>query len=329
MQLDMHYHATYCMARTAGLTIEAARIIATAAQFVDDNAQKDEANFTDASQCRVEATAHHALNIENIDPDDQRKVWVPFHFLPGNKGKRFTKKLVCHKDSKIAREMVENHLSQKDKDYYLELIGVMAHVYADTFAHYGFSGVSSRHNKVINNSFEFDSKLTPEMKKYITDKKDSFFSRFTSLIRNIKSTAAENLSGALGHGAVVTFPDRPYLKWRFDYERKDKSKRDSGWRDNPKTYLEYCKKIHAIFVRVAKNNSAFQDKSAYREWSDLAPRVNKILRAQGTKAERIKAWKRATKRKKLFNVSEDIPEYTDWNEGFDQLDGAKSGASEI
>ena len=32
----------------------------------------------------------------------------------------------------------------------------MAHVYADTFSHYGFSGVSSRNNKVDGSSFELD-----------------------------------------------------------------------------------------------------------------------------------------------------------------------------
>ena len=37
MQLDMHYYATYAMARAAGIEPDDARIIATSAQFVDDN----------------------------------------------------------------------------------------------------------------------------------------------------------------------------------------------------------------------------------------------------------------------------------------------------
>ncbi|WP_459657364.1 DUF6765 family protein [Vibrio rotiferianus] len=39
---------------------------------------------------------------------------------------------------------------------------------------------------------------------------------FNPFARNIKSHLAEEPSGALGHGGVATFPDRPYLKWRLN-----------------------------------------------------------------------------------------------------------------
>ena len=45
MQVDMHYYGTYAMARAAGLTKEKAKTIATAAQFVDDNANKETIEF--------------------------------------------------------------------------------------------------------------------------------------------------------------------------------------------------------------------------------------------------------------------------------------------
>ena len=67
MQLDMHYYGTYAMARAAGLQPEAAVIIATAAQFVDDNAEKGGVEFRDGGRLDYEATAHHSLNIKNID----------------------------------------------------------------------------------------------------------------------------------------------------------------------------------------------------------------------------------------------------------------------
>ena len=37
----MHYYGTYAMARAAGITRNAAKVIAVAAQFVDDNAAKE------------------------------------------------------------------------------------------------------------------------------------------------------------------------------------------------------------------------------------------------------------------------------------------------
>ena len=81
MQIDMHYYGTYCVARAAGLNRESARIIATAAQFVDDNAQENGIDLADASACRVEATAHHTADLSNIDPDDQRTSMGTFPFL--------------------------------------------------------------------------------------------------------------------------------------------------------------------------------------------------------------------------------------------------------
>jgi len=74
MQIDMHYYGTYAMARAAGLTPQAAKVIATAAQFVDDNAEKESIEFRDGGRLDAEATAHHAFNLKNIDLEDQRKI---------------------------------------------------------------------------------------------------------------------------------------------------------------------------------------------------------------------------------------------------------------
>lgn len=315
----MHYYGTYCLARTAGLTRESARVIATAAQFVDDNAQQTNIDFKDAASCSVEPTAHHTTDIQNIDGESQRQVWVPFHFLPGNEGDSFTERLICRKDSAIAQQMCANHLQQSDKPYFLPLLGIMAHVYADTFAHYGFSGVSSRHNRVDSESFEFKD-LNDNIKDYILEKKSSFFSRFNPIVQNIKSHLAQELSGALGHGGVVTFPDRPYLQWRFNYEESG----DSGWRSNVESFLEYSQKIHTIFTAIAQGNPALADTNQAQTWEQLEPKVLEILQLQAKGIDRIEAWKQAAQFSELFNIAEDIPEYRHWNDGFERLNENES-----
>nr|WP_054650429.1 DUF6765 family protein [Salidesulfovibrio brasiliensis] len=80
MQSDMHYFGTYVMARCAGLKPEACRILASASQLVDDNGAKGELDFFDGATLNSEATGHHWWQGENLDRDDQRQVWVPFHF---------------------------------------------------------------------------------------------------------------------------------------------------------------------------------------------------------------------------------------------------------
>ncbi|MCD6399368.1 hypothetical protein J7L85_01095 [candidate division WOR-3 bacterium] len=308
MQIDMHYYGTYAMARAAGITRNAAKIIATAAQFVDDNAAKNSIEFRDGGRLDAEATAHHAVDRKNIDLEDQRKIWVPFHFLPGNHGKTYTERLVCQKDSEIAREMVKHNLSLADRSYALPLIGITAHVYADTFSHYGFSGISSRRNKIINNSFEF-KELDTKMKKYILDKAKEFKVNYPDeggLLTNVKSWFAEKLSGALGHGAAVTFPDRPYLKWSFMYEDPES---DSGERDNPASFIEGCEALYKLFRNFAKARPDCAEND-FSKFSDIRKEVKDILCRQEPKKKRIQAWQNAAKNGNLFATgTEAIPLY--------------------
>ena len=308
MQIDMHYYGTYAMARAAGITRNAAKIIATAAQFVDDNAAKDSIEFRDGGRLDAEATAHHAVDRKNIDLEDQRKIWVPFHFLPGNQGKTYTERLMCRKDSEIAQEMVKNNLSLADRPYALPLIGITAHVYADTFSHYGFSGISSRRNKIVNDSFKFKD-LDTKMERYILDKAEKFKENYPEeggFLTNIKSWLAEKLSGALGHGAAVTFPDRPYLKWSFKYEDPESN---SGERDNPATFIEGCEALHKLFRTFAKARPDCAGND-FSRFSDIKKEIEGILIRQEPKKKRIQAWESAAKNGNLFATGpETIPRY--------------------
>ncbi|MCD6389340.1 MAG: hypothetical protein J7L69_08000 [Desulfobulbaceae bacterium] len=308
MQIDMHYYGTYAMARAAGITRKAAGIIATAAQFVDDNASKDSIEFRDGGRLDAEATAHHAANLKNIDLEDQRKIWVPFHFLPGNSGKTYTERLVCRKDSDIVRELVRYNLALADRPYALPLMGITAHIYADTFSHYGFSGISSRRNKIINDSFQFRS-LDKKTEKYILEKAKKYkedYPREGGWLDNVKSWFAEGLSGGLGHGAAMTFPDRPFLKWSFTYEDP---KTSSGLRDNQATFLEGCEALYNLFRDFAQARPDCAEKE-FVKFSDIDQQVADILSLQAPKEKRIQAWQSAAKNGKLFAAgSESIPGY--------------------
>lgn len=325
MQLDMHYYGTYAMARAAGLNAKTAKTIATAAQFVDDNARKDSIEFRDGARLDSEATAHHAFNIKNIDLEDQRKIWVPFHFLPGNEGSSYTERLLCRRDSKIANEMLKYVLTLSNKHYSPLLIGIAAHVYADTFAHYGFSGISSRRNKIAQIDLDPDEELDAKTKKYLEDKKKLFqenYAKEEGFLTNIKSWFAESLSGALGHGAAVTFPDRPFLKWSFSYEDPVGL---SGLRDNPATFIEACQKLHGFFREFAKAEPQYVDGQVTR-FSDIKTEVKKIIGVQAPKADRIAAWRDAAANGRLFaGGHEKIPPYNadNWHNQRENLERKK------
>lgn len=304
MQEDMHYYGTYAMARAAGMEVKHAKVIAYAAQYVDDSTAKNSEVHKDGGMFQLIATAHtNAEAIKNaaVDHLEQRQVWVPFHFYPGNLGQDASERLVCVKDSDIAQEMVQNHIRHAVRvknEYGLTLMGIMAHVYADTFSHYGFSGVSSSNNEVDGKSFELDVK-DEQVKAYIMDKFTAFMKKYTSNwfienFRYIASKGASAMTGALGHGAVGTYPDRPFLRWRFNFTKNNK---DSGWRENSKTYLVACEKLHAAFGDYAKQAGIAKNPV---EFNAIKATVAEILCLESAKEGRIDAWKTAINTGKLY-----------------------------
>ena len=309
MQLDMHYYGTYAMARTAGLLPSVCKTIATAAQFVDDNAASSHIEFQDGGRIDAQATAHHVGDvIKNLNAEDQRQVWVPFHFLPGNEGATFSERLLCRKDSKIAKEMIKHHLNYAKQDVGVCLIGVAAHVYADTFSHHGFSGVGSRRNRIDNDSIKFSEGLDPDIARYLRGKEKAFFrshGKGGGFIANIKSWLAETISGALGHGAVCTYPDRPYLKWSFEYEYPE---RDRVPRQNPKDFLDGCRALHQMFTRLGKANPALSNGDGVK-FPHIRKSVAGILAFEARKEDRVDRWCKAAKTRKLSPKGFQIPRY--------------------
>lgn len=340
MQADMHYYGTYCLARAAGLTIEAAQIAASAAQYVDDNVHGEPVVMKDGARLQREPTAHHITDVvENINPSDQRNVWVPFHFLPGNETEDgdtdYTIRLRCRKDSEPARFMVDHVLNLAAGDMVaLERIGITAHVYADTFSHHGFSGVGSRRNMVESESFTFEH--DEETVAALRAKGEKFFGKFKAYggvvanvkewrnaisqrVAAVKSTIGEIGAGALGHGSVATYPDQPYLRWSFEYSHPS---RHRVQRDNHADFLDACRALHDMFRRFAETRADFADGSG-RAFAEVEDVVREILATPKGEGERIAAWRNAATTGRLFAQNEDIPPYLGdaWTAWLKESDG--------
>ncbi len=328
MQIDMHYYGVFALARAAGLDHEAARIVATASQFVDDNGDKGHVAFDDGGRIDFEATAHHTTHFKNIDEVDQRQICVPFHFLPGGEGDRFLECLVCRKDSQLARKMVDHALANMDRSFALELAGLTAHVYADTFSHYGFSGISAAENKVVNDSFDLGD-LEPSIREYIAGKAADFLEKYgmdCGRLDNILSSMAERFSCALGHGAVLTYPDRPYLVWSFAYE---KTGQRCETRNNPRTFLDACRALYNFFGKIAEARPEYSEGSP-RKFEDLEDTITRILKKQADRDGRIGAWRSAVSEGLFFgDAQKTVPTYggESWLGEADVLEKRPSGMS--
>ncbi len=210
MQIDFHHAVSYVLSRLAGFSREESEIISYSSQYVDDATIHGIIRFTNNAMYTRTSSAHKLIDFHNTVSAENYRVWVPFHFLPGNGGLKagedpeggFINKLVCYPDSYVAEEMLTYCIADHDKPYGLHRLGVTIHVLADTFAHQGFSGVIHK----INDVLRLDSDLKTESLGFFKD-----------LLERLKTLFIDRAL-PLGHGAALTCPDLPYLKWGYTNE---------------------------------------------------------------------------------------------------------------
>jgi hypothetical protein len=218
MQIDMHFYGVYALARAAGMSDAIARKIAYASQFVDDAIDDDCIILDDNRAIVPTMTSHKPIDYQNALAGDQWKVWIPFHFLPGYKGKKIK--------------------------------------------------ISTKHSSGIMS--------------YLRAKYEEFKTRFISGFPEVIP---------VGHGAVGTYPDRPYLAWEYTYElRKEGSSRKKVIRDNLKDFLKGSERIHEYFKRFVQLDPHHGDAGSGKDWAEIKPAVQDILKTEGPKDKRIEKW---------------------------------------
>lgn len=232
MQLDFHHAVTYVLARLAGFPHGKAVIVAHASQYVDDAINQGTLTFDDGSIYEHIASAHTTWDIaHHLRNREDWRVWVPFHFLPGNNGAPAgadpgeatpAQRLQCLPDSPMAERMWEACIQTRGQANALQRLGITAHTYADTFAHQRFCGIRSDWNQVGQIRL---GRSSPEL---------------DLLLAEAMAVDASHLD--LGHGGVATFPDLPFLPWSYvDSNGKEVP------RDNLAIHLTACRRLHANF----------------------------------------------------------------------------------
>jgi hypothetical protein len=244
MQIDFHHGVTYCVARLAGFKPESASIIAHSAQYVDDATSSGLIKFDNDALFQRISSAHKKLDYRNFEELANHRVWIPFHFLPGNQGspasqaptQDFTQRLICYPDSYVARDMVADCIRRQNRPYALHRLGVVMHVYVDTWAHQGFAGI----NHPINRASDLiDAEGNPDLVHRERIKK--FFAE--NIINRITGMLIGDVF-PLGHGSVLSYPDKPFLKWGYTNGLNEKVVRD-----NPTDFLQAAEQMCRWFQR--------------------------------------------------------------------------------
>jgi hypothetical protein len=128
------------------------------------------------------------------------------------------------------------------------------------------------------------------------------------------SDGAELASGALGHGAVATFPDQPYLEWSYVYEQPERVYGAGNVeRQNVNDFVEGAEALHTMFRAFAKNRPDLTDKTGGFDFQQIRPKVHEILGQIVDRDGRIRAWKSAFDGGAFSRTGIDpMPTYDSW-----------------
>ena len=310
MKKDAHYYALLAMSRSVGIEKETAHKIAYASQFVDDAKVNKITLAADnpsdlLSQLGDEiinaATCHSYSDLSTYNYSSMTANTSAFHFVPGCEGRNFPKKMRCKKESKIIKSIVEEAVNNADPIK----LGITLHAYADTFSHQGFSGIASKVNDVEgvreNNQIYISNYQLLKEKRW-----KEIGTRITTFLSEL---IKDRVVPAYGHGQVYSYPDIPYLEWRYEYDATDNfsSQYQVSRVKNTERFIEALKKIKDILQKFLENNNQYRDDSIvevdYEEF-------NSILTARKVEEERIADWKDFMLTKGLLSSSDqNIIEY--------------------
>ncbi|MFC1885891.1 DUF6765 family protein [Thermodesulfobacteriota bacterium] len=115
MHLDFHFYAIYVLCRCNGMSPENSKKVAYASQYTDDATYGHEIEFENGGRFQQAISAHIVLR-ENMD---------------------------------IAQDMVREVAGLRNKPYILHRLGIVLHLYADTWSHRDSSGMGSELNEVF------------------------------------------------------------------------------------------------------------------------------------------------------------------------------------
>lgn len=248
MQKDFHYYCIAVLAKAAGFSPEDALTIAYASQYVDDATESEPMNVG-GTLFEPARTAHYG--IECFDWSVQKRIYIPFHFVPPQRITSSGHSFITEPDSSFAREILNTACLNDDGEYTRTLcaLGIALHTYADTWAHKGFSGRNDQENDVEG----------------IEYKKSNAWHR--PLWDNIRL----DMLPKIGHAQAGNYPDMPYEVWRYT-----NTKRVVVTRNNALEFLKATERIY-FFLRKAMRRISHSSQTDVIAWHAISDDIRKLL----------------------------------------------------
>ena len=271
MQTDFHFYAVYALARAAGFDPGDSHTVAYASEHTDDAKYAHTLDFENGGRFKQVLTAHRFLHWRVLDDATCYRIWLPFHFLPGNQGADFYERMVTRAGGSIAKRLMDDLLSSHHKPYFLHRLGIFLHCYADTWSHQNFLGVKQESmNRVRRVKIKGLSR-----------------SEFLAHLRWLKKRVLEYAAPGLGHAQAGSIPDEPYREWR--YQNHAGKIFDIT---NSKRSLDAAQGCYEVMTRFLYVFPGYSRRSP-RPWHEFAKSFENLFRHDGDLKERIQAWKNA------------------------------------
>ncbi len=274
--------------------------MAYASQFVDDakvnhivlkeNTHLEHDRIDNKPSFFNMATCHSYFRIKTFNYEAMINNTTAFHFVPGCKGENFSRKLRCAKESPVILDLLQEVLQKDD----LIKLGIVLHVYADSYSHQGFSGILSKVNDI--KECKVKTKGLPV-----------FFDRVIQLLKRLDRNRYEaffdSAVPAYGHGQALDYPDRPYLTWSYQYDYSDEF-RGSYKRveiNNPKRYKQAFTKIQKHLKAYLENHPQYRDTEIGFQDFDI---LMDALVAKTTDGSRERNWRKLLMAQGLFGIGD-------------------------
>ena len=262
MQKDFHFYTIYVLCRANGVSPEDAKKVAYSSQHTDDAIYDNALEFQNGGRFQQVLSAHKLIKIGVFSLKSQHRIYVPFHFMPGNHGNGIQERMICRANSDNAQRMLLEVANLKGKPYQLHRLGIALHVYADTWSHQGFSGFHTELNDVENINVKNES----QDNSFVRDAIEFFIPR-------------------VGHAETGHLPDEPYRDWKFHnvYQKKDKERKN--WQLCQDTSYAIYKEIKGFL----RKNPGYK-KQDHILWGSIKPKLTSLFKRKGTVEERCQNW---------------------------------------
>ena len=265
MEKDFHYCMIKVLAEKSGFTPGEAQILAYASQYVDDAVRYQEVRIENIPKDKISyprlkndvyfdpvCTAHKGIQfIESLTKDAQRKVYIPFHFIPAveyggaegydyrvvpNSG--FANNIVKIANDELKDSKEDNRIQRLIK------LGISLHSFADTWSHQRFSGRHGFKDNDIEEIHLFNNEQWKALPSF----------------KNLSLNALFDI----GHAEAITYPDLSHQKWKYRHEHAD----EEHERDNTIIFLEAAKTINELLCKSAGKDN---------DWNEYADKVKECL----------------------------------------------------